>query len=412
MINPNDDHLPYAIDDASGNLISISAIPPERRGLACRCHCAKCNESLVAKLGFGGKKPHFAHQKASHCHGANITFLHILSENILMEEKAVMVPKYKIIPARKLFFTHVEVEKRNDRTDLQPDIVGITEDGLRWHIEIKNTSQVNDRKTNKIKESQITCLEIDVSEQTLDKEKLRTFLLDSTESRRWINNPIYDKKIREERYGDEAIQREKFRQYKIDKKYDIVELRKCGSNCGINRLFGKCIYQIDELCVNNVEYVFCDSNRREMDKNDSPKISVPPIIANHQEEPECHYLIFDYNQQSMDELCELLKERRSIATDDGLSGEIERCEIRSKGHDIVCLCHCNDRVYPLKVIIVCVENNQLRYEIKSNNQGKDKDLADRNYKKIRDGDDKKVASRYKKKKDQDNIFAERNDCPF
>ena len=67
MIKPNDDHLPYAIDDASGNLISIKDIPSEKRGLACRCHCAKCNGPLVAKLGYGGKSPHFAHQKDSDC---------------------------------------------------------------------------------------------------------------------------------------------------------------------------------------------------------------------------------------------------------------------------------------------------------------------------------------------------------
>ena len=86
---------------------------------------------------------------------------------------------------------------------MQPDIVGVTEDGIRWHIEIKNTSEVKDSKKAKIRESGINCLEIDVSGQSLDKDKLKAFLLDSAESRQWINNPFYDKKIRQERYGDE-----------------------------------------------------------------------------------------------------------------------------------------------------------------------------------------------------------------
>jgi hypothetical protein len=77
-----------------------------------------------------------------------------------------------------------------ERKDLQPDVVGITEDEFRWHIEIRNTHEINDLKLIKIKESSITCLEIDVREQTL--ENLKSFLLDSTEKREWINNPNYD----------------------------------------------------------------------------------------------------------------------------------------------------------------------------------------------------------------------------
>lgn len=417
MIQSNDDHLPYAIDDASGNLISILDIPPEKRGLACKCHCAKCNGSLVAKLGYGGKSPHFAHQKDSDCQGANITFLHLLSEEILKEEKAVMAPEYKTIPARKLVFSQVEVEQRNDRPDLQPDIVGITEDGLRWHIEIKNTSKVNDRKTNKIKVSGITCLEIDVSEQTLDKEKLRYFLLESTESRQWINNPIYDKKIREERYGDETKQIEKYNQYKTDNRYEIIELNKCGLKCGINGYNGKCIYKKDELYVNNVEYVVCDNDRREKDKNDVPKITVSPTIETNQDkEPVYHNLKYEDIQQSIDELYKTLIEKRNITFNDGFCVKIERFEIRYMHGDIVCLCHCNDRVYPIKVIIVWVENNQLKYEIKSNNQGRDKELADRNYKLIRDGvdllDDDYRNKKKERNDDKNSIFVEKDNCPF
>ena len=42
-------------------------------------------------------------------------------------------------------------------------------------------------------ESNITCLEIDVREQSLDN--LKAFLLESSENREWINNPNYEKKI-------------------------------------------------------------------------------------------------------------------------------------------------------------------------------------------------------------------------
>lgn len=175
--------------DASGRMVFINDVV--NRGLACNCRCPECNELLVARLGHeGGRQRHFAHQKGSDCHGAYMTALHLLAEQILQEEKNVMVPTYKEIESQRLFFKDVEVEKRVERKDLQPDVVGITEDEFRWHIEIRNTHEINDLKLIKIKESSITCLEIDVREQTL--ENLKSFLLDSTEKREWINNPNYD----------------------------------------------------------------------------------------------------------------------------------------------------------------------------------------------------------------------------
>ena len=184
--------LTYALD-SSGKMVNIGCVV---RGLACNCHCPRCNESLVAKLGHeGGRQSHFAHQKGSDCHGSYMTALHKLAEQIIEEEKNVMAPPYKEIEKQKLLFEQVEVEQRVERKDLQPDLVGVTSDGKRWFIEIRNTHEVDEEKKNKILESNITCLEIDVREQKL--ENLKTFLLESAESREWINNPIYENKIAE-----------------------------------------------------------------------------------------------------------------------------------------------------------------------------------------------------------------------
>lgn len=188
--NSKEPKLTYALD-SSGKMIHINRV---ERGLSCNCRCPKCNEYLVARLGNeGGRQPHFAHRKCSDCHGSYMSALHKLAEQIIEEEKAVMVPAYKEIDKQKLAFKEVEVEQRVERKDLQPDIVGVTPNGLRWFIEIRNTHEVDEAKRAKLIESNITCLEIDVREQTL--ENLKLFLLESTENREWINNPIYDKKI-------------------------------------------------------------------------------------------------------------------------------------------------------------------------------------------------------------------------
>ncbi len=190
--NKKEPKLTYALDP-SGKMVYIGRV---ERGKNCNCRCPKCNEPLIAKHGNErGRQPHFAHDKGSNCHGAYMSALHKLSEQIIEEEKAVMAPAYKEIGKKRLSFKEVKIETRVERKDLQPDIVGITEDGLRWFVEIRNTHEVDETKKNKLIESEITCLEIDVREQTLDN--LKSFLLESVESREWINNPNYDRRIAE-----------------------------------------------------------------------------------------------------------------------------------------------------------------------------------------------------------------------
>ncbi len=177
--------LTFALNSL-GRMVSILDV---KSGLQCDCHCPKCHMPLIAKKG-EDRQYHFAHQNSEECHGAYMSALHKLAEQIIEDEKAVMVPSYDMIPSERLSFVNVEVEQRNDRSDMQPDLVGITENGERWLIEIRNTSEVKYSKKLKIKESGITCLEIDVRKQEL--ENLRNFLLNSSADREWINNPNYE----------------------------------------------------------------------------------------------------------------------------------------------------------------------------------------------------------------------------
>lgn len=192
--NQKEPQLTYALNQ-QGRMVSIKTV---ERGLNCNCICPKCGNQLVAKLGKeGGRQWHFAHHHGSDCHGSYMTALHRLAEQIIEEEKKVMVPAYKGICALSLEFKRIEVEKRLERKDLQPDLVGETEDGFRWYIEIRNTHEIDDVKRTKLTESQITCLEIDVREQNLDG--LKDFLLLSDKKRAWINNPNYDRYISEQK---------------------------------------------------------------------------------------------------------------------------------------------------------------------------------------------------------------------
>ena len=282
--------LTYA-KNASGQMVSILNV---EKGLACNCRCPKCNEKLVAKIGKGGRQPHFAHQNDSDCQGSYMSALHIMSEQIIMENMSVMAPTYKSVSGKSLRFTKVEVEKRVDRKDLQPDIVGETEDGLRWVIEIKNTHEVDEEKKRKIRQSNITCLEIDVSKQTL--ENLKSFLLESTDSREWINNPNYEQlypEIQEENFptvnhkNSIAKKLEKsIDEYLKDNNYKVLPLKECQSLCEYRPFGGNCIYKEGVDKYNNDLYVVCNKKKFLKDKIEvTTDLGRPLKNSNIEEEP-------------------------------------------------------------------------------------------------------------------------------
>lgn len=187
--------LTYALKD--GVMVSIDAV---ERGLECGCACPKCKQPLEAKKG-EIRQRHFAHlgEKDGYkpCHGYYMTALHKLAEQIIQDKKQLMFPAYEVLSPRSKHFNQVECETRNDRSDLQPDLVGIDQEGIRWMIEIRNSHEVDERKAAKIKEIGANCLEIDVREQTLDD--LESFLLKSCENRKWINAPQCESMIKDRR---------------------------------------------------------------------------------------------------------------------------------------------------------------------------------------------------------------------
>ena len=190
--------LTYALNK-DNSLVYIKDVP---NGLACECVCPCCKEPLIAKNMGKKKEPHFAHSGGCDCPGYYETTLHLLSKEIIRTEKAIMLPEYKSFESQQIVFEKVEIEERKDYSKLQPDCVGITKEGLRFHIEIFVTHPIDDFKKSKIKKGNINCIEIKISPNyPLDKEQLKEFILNSVESREWINFPegdrLFDEKQKE-----------------------------------------------------------------------------------------------------------------------------------------------------------------------------------------------------------------------
>ena len=182
--------LDYAPDE--NNVIQyVLNVEP---GLACNCYCPNpdCNERLIAKhCPEGGKAPHFAHASEKSCKGAYMSLLHLKAQQIIVSKKTVMAPEFLTIEPKRLEFVDANLE--DDRWDgIRPDVVGETADGKIWAIEIFYTNKVKRLKAEKIRNLNVTCLEIDITGQSMDS--LENFLLNSSDPRYrgWIYNLNYD----------------------------------------------------------------------------------------------------------------------------------------------------------------------------------------------------------------------------
>lgn len=208
----------YALN-SDGKLVFVDDV---ENGLKCNCTCPSCGEKMLAKNGGSDREHHFSHESGHDCDGYRETLLHIWSKQIIEEHKSLSIPIYKGIdggcilinpydekdfslPEQKLHFTSVEIEKRTDISELQPDIVGVTEEGLRLWIEVFVTHKCSEKKISMIKKDGINCIEIRVPKSIETKKDLSVLLLDytGTDFKSFLNYP----------YGDNIIRKSKWEFY-------------------------------------------------------------------------------------------------------------------------------------------------------------------------------------------------------
>lgn len=238
-----DNDTTYALSVVTQRLVHIDEVD---NGLKCKCICPCCKQSMIANQG--EKNQHyFSHERKA---GTNIDVtkcrnitMHYVALHIIAENKSVMMPPYfNIEKSKRIEFAEVEIEKRNDRPDLQPDIVGITNDGKRYYIEIKYTHALDDNKIRKIYSDDLTCVEIDISKQRMDN--LENFLLNQSDDRVWINN----------KYGFESIESFYQKQGKDVRVISVHDCRRKGNNTP-----PVCKNFLNKIRHGGMDYVVCDS---------------------------------------------------------------------------------------------------------------------------------------------------------
>lgn len=190
--------LIYALKD--GNIVSIDEV---QSGKECGCVCPACGDELIARKG-QKRMHHFAHRSNEDCEYGYESSLHLAAKDILSRSEKMVIPhvyvefpqsgkpKELLYPKKKIPVDRVELEKRFD--DIIPDIVVYSGDKY-FFIEIYVTHPIDDEKLKKLKEKNISTIEIDLSKikRDISVEELSDILLKTSPQKSWKYNAVSGK---------------------------------------------------------------------------------------------------------------------------------------------------------------------------------------------------------------------------
>lgn len=203
--------LQIALDE-KGHLVSIFNVAS---GLACNCFCPVCKKPLVAKnkgkssndnLEDGQKIAHFAHYDGSSCVGAMESSVHKIAKEVLLQNKALLLPPFylnfdEICGCQHVNFDEVQLESSVfvDKTRIQPDAI-LIKNGKKLFVEFCYTHGVDDKKLNLIEQLNISCIEIYLSdfipvlENEINYAGMKFFLEEISSNRIWLYNAKHSNK--------------------------------------------------------------------------------------------------------------------------------------------------------------------------------------------------------------------------
>lgn len=189
----------------SGALVYVLDVP---NGIECNCYCPSCGESLIAVANHPSKKyltvPHFRHVSGVDCPGSYESALHILAKLVIKETKKLQLPdfhydykpKNSISKFRTLDIFEFDEIVEEQRIKIEDEFI-IADIEIRKGkgnliIEFANTHFIDEDKKAKIKKAKISCIEIDLRNQQLNKESLRAFFLSKSFDIYWISNNVQE----------------------------------------------------------------------------------------------------------------------------------------------------------------------------------------------------------------------------
>ncbi|MBQ6934145.1 MAG: hypothetical protein IJN37_07140 [Clostridia bacterium] len=296
-MNNYDVKLRFGMKD--GKIVEITEV---ESGLACDCVCPLCGGRLEAIKG-EKRAWHFRHY-GEECNLVNAqqSAIHILAKEIIAEEKAFMFPGYTIgkVDLNKKYKLHYDLpgilekytknsvkgicdsvvcEKRV--SDIVPDII-VNVGEKECIIEIAVTHFVDEIKRNKIIETGIPTVEVDLSDYINEpemREKLKDILVNKDEHKKWIYNPQKNKKLKEaEKDYDELHKKaldernkkeaEEYRKFQTQReKIKLEEQKREKAEILLNSLFEKENYEKEIRRLRSDEKFYTELQKRTFNKS-------------------------------------------------------------------------------------------------------------------------------------------------
>lgn len=224
-------YLKYALEKDTNRIVGVDDVA---NGLACGCFCPDCKQRLIARNGGDMRVHHFAHYNGIECAGARMTTLHLLAQQIIAENKSVMLPDYQgdfyFHKTGRITFDEILLEAKCE--NLRPDCIGIvSKDGgnHRLWIEIYVKHKVDEQKRKSIKAQNEACIEIDISDllkMDYTKDDLARRLKEEKNDRKWINCPKYEKINNAKRAIVEEELRRRYETERIEEEREEIERRR------------------------------------------------------------------------------------------------------------------------------------------------------------------------------------------
>jgi hypothetical protein len=217
--------LRWALDKNTKSVISILDI---QKGLEYNCICPSCGMTVIAHKG-NEIAHHFKHYNIEECIGGVETAIHLKAKEIIAAVKYIKLPSLSanvsvggysasklILPSSVIELDDVVLEEKEGR--IRPDLIA-THQETKILIEIAVTHFIDKNKKEIIRNQDISCIEIDLSElhksnKNITDDELKQNIIERLDNKKWIHNRKYkDAKkkafqIIEQKKQDEINQKE------------------------------------------------------------------------------------------------------------------------------------------------------------------------------------------------------------
>lgn len=197
--------MPFGLNKGNNSLIHISHA---KIGKKCECVCPnhECGANLIAVKG-NIRQHHFRHEAGYECDKGLESSIHLGAKKIISEKKILMLPEYicsvrerdrsgkeyveqKIIIRGKEFIKFDTVQEEKCIYEMKADLIAIKND-REIIIEIFYSHKVDEEKIYKIKNNNISAIEIDLSNvKPEDVKDLDSFWLCINDAKniKWLHN--------------------------------------------------------------------------------------------------------------------------------------------------------------------------------------------------------------------------------